>query len=98
MRAWVHLLCVAASIAAPVGLTLLTTRSGGARSQVHYQEVSNSAMGTREVMMAFERMAFDERKPTEAVSAYVAPDFVDHNSETRGDRAPVLGSGLITTM
>jgi len=90
MRGWIHALCIVGGIAAPTGLTLLTTSSGGARSQAHYAQVDAAAMSTREVMMAFEKMAFDERKPKEAAETYLSPDFVDHDPNVRGDRASVI--------
>lgn len=47
-------------------------------------------MNTREVVLAFEKLAFDERRPTEAMERYASPDFVDHNPNIRGDRASVI--------
>lgn len=39
-----------------------------------------------EVVMAFERLAFDERKPKEAILKYVSPEFIDHSPKMDGTR------------
>jgi len=90
MRPWVHLLCIVGGITAPIGLTLLTTSSGGARSAAHYAAIDQQAMSAREVMQAFEKLAFDEHKPVEAIERYFSPDFVDHDPDVKGDRASVI--------
>lgn len=48
------------------------------------------AAAPMEVVMSFDRLAIDERKPREAVMQYVAEDFVDHDPETGGTRDGLL--------
>ena len=90
MRAWVHALCIVAGIAAPVGLTLLTTRSGGLRSAQHYAQVRDGARTPREVMAAFEHMAFDQHRPVEAIETFFDPGFKDHDPGVKGDRQSAI--------
>jgi predicted SnoaL-like aldol condensation-catalyzing enzyme len=52
------------------------------------QEYSTAT--TREVILAFEKLAFDERKPREAMEKYAAESFLDHDPNVTGDRASVI--------
>lgn len=90
MRAQVHALGIVFGLVAPVVVTMLSTSNSGARSAEHYAEVEHASMGTKDVILAFEKMAFDERKPKEAMERYAAPDFVDHNPNVPGNRASVI--------
>lgn len=90
MRPATHLLAIIAGIAAPVGITFWTTSAAGPRSAAHYAAVEQKAMGTREVIEAFEKMGIDERKPKEAVLAYFSPDVVDHDPGVKGDRQSII--------
>jgi predicted SnoaL-like aldol condensation-catalyzing enzyme len=47
-------------------------------------------LSTREVILAFEKLAFDERRPREAMEKYAAPTFVDHDPNVAGDKASVI--------
>lgn len=90
MRTGTHLLAIMAGIAAPVALTFWTTSSAGPRSAAHYAAVEQRALGTREVIEAFEKMGIDERKPKEAVLAYFSPDVIDHDPNVVGDRQSII--------
>lgn len=90
MRTWVHGLCILAGIAAPVGLTFWFTSDYGPRSKAHYAAVEQQASTPKEVVMAFEKMGIDERRPREAVERYFSPDVVDHSPHVTGDRQSII--------
>ena len=76
--------CILAGIAAPVGLTLLTTRSGGARDAAHYAQIAHE-MDARQVLIAFgQSVAVQPSNPNHA-KAYLAPSFIDHASTVGPD-------------
>jgi predicted SnoaL-like aldol condensation-catalyzing enzyme len=86
MRPWVHAVSALAGIAAAVSFEAWTTSSYGPRSSAHYASVENASMTPREVVLGFDRLAYDEDKPREAVTRYVAPQFIDHeDTHTGGD-------------
>jgi predicted SnoaL-like aldol condensation-catalyzing enzyme len=87
---WKHLLFALAGIVAPIALTFWTTSTAGPRSTTHYAAVANAAIAPKDVVMAFDKMAFDERKPKEAVLQYFSDDFIDHSSRVTGDRQSVV--------
>lgn len=78
MKLWVHVICAAAGLAVPASLEAWSMTSGGPRSAAHYAEVTQQSESPKDLVLAFGKLAFDERKPDEAVSKYVAADFVDH--------------------
>jgi predicted SnoaL-like aldol condensation-catalyzing enzyme len=45
---------------------------------------------TREVIEAFENLAFVEREPRDAVLKYCSPAFVDHDPDVAGDRDSIV--------
>lgn len=90
MRGWVHALSIIAGIGAPAAVTLWSTSDSGLRSRAHYAEVTQESMGARDVVMAFEKMAIDERRPREAVLRYFSPNVVDHDPNIRGDRQSMI--------
>ncbi len=78
MRPWVHAISALAGIAAAVGFEAWTTSSHGPRSSAHYASVESTAMTPREVVLGFDHLAHDEGKPQEAVTRYVAAQFINH--------------------
>lgn len=90
MRGWVHAFSIVAGIAAPISFTFWVTSDGGARSKSHYAEVANTTMSPKDVVMAFDKLAFDERRPQEAVRRYFSVDSVDHDPKVKGDRTSVI--------
>ena len=48
------------------------------------------AAAPMEVVMSFDKLAIDERKPRDAVLQYVAENFVDHDPATGGTRDGLL--------
>lgn len=94
MRGWLHIFSIAAGIAAPVAITLWSTSDFGVRSRAHYaaveQQSAERSMSARDVVMAFDKLAFGERKPREAVLRYVAAEAVDHHQDIRGDRQSMI--------
>ncbi|HWW65090.1 MAG TPA: nuclear transport factor 2 family protein [Sphingomonadaceae bacterium] len=90
MRGWVHALCVIAGIAAPISLEAWTTSAHGPRNKAHYAAVEAESMTPKEVVLAFDRLAFDDHKPVEAIMKYVAPDYVDHDPTVKGDRQSAI--------
>lgn len=90
MRPWLREICIGGGFAAATGLAVLSTSCATPQSAAHNASVEAPVMSTREVVLAFERMAFDERRPTEAMERYAAPDFIDHDPNVRGDRASVI--------
>lgn len=90
MRPWTHALAIVAGIAAPVALTFWTTSGSGPRSDAQAAEIAREMMTPLQVVEAFERLAFDERKPTEAVRRYVSPDVIDHSQRIAGDYDSII--------
>lgn len=86
MRLWVHALCIVAGIAAPVSLEAWSMTAAGPRSHAHYAAVDQQSMSAKDLVLAFDHLAFDEHKPVEAIYRYISPDFVDHDPNTVGDR------------
>lgn len=66
------------------------TSAASERSDSVCAENGDAATNTRNVILAFEKLAFEERKPKEAMEKYAAADFFDHNPYVRGDRASVI--------
>lgn len=90
MQWWKHALGVIAGVGAPVATTLYMTSDYGPRSKAHYAELERKNAKPEDVVMAFEKLAFDERRPQEAVMRYFAADSVDHDPNVRGDRDSVI--------
>jgi predicted SnoaL-like aldol condensation-catalyzing enzyme len=88
--AWKHAICIVAGIAAPIALTFWTTSAAGPRSAAHYAAVASIPTTPKEVVQAFDHLAFDERKPKDAVLQFFAPDFIDHSARISGDRQSVI--------
>jgi predicted SnoaL-like aldol condensation-catalyzing enzyme len=92
MRPWLHVLGIAGGIAATAGFEGWTTSSHGPRSSAHYASVENASMTPKEVALGFERLAFSEHHPQEAVDRLIGAKFVDHevNQVRPGDRESYL--------
>lgn len=92
MRPWLHALGVLGGIAATAGFEGWTTSAHGPRSSAHYTDVGNASMTPRDVALTFERIAFTERHPQEAVERLVASPFADHEADraSPGDRDTYL--------
>jgi predicted SnoaL-like aldol condensation-catalyzing enzyme len=92
MRPLYHVLGILGGIAATAGFEGWTTSSHGPRSSAHYAAVENASMTPKEVALGFERIAFSEHNPQEAVDRLVAAPFVDHegNPAQPGDRNSYL--------
>ncbi|HUI59135.1 MAG TPA: nuclear transport factor 2 family protein [Steroidobacteraceae bacterium] len=77
-------------IAAVAGIALVLlvtiTAISTTRTDANYQKF----MPAREVVESFMRLAFEERKPEDAVRKYLSPDFVDHDPQVTGTRDSVL--------
>lgn len=81
MKPWQHAIGVLFGLVAPAALTL-----GMARPPI----ANDAPKSPREVVMAFDRLAFDDRKPEQAVLRYFSPAVVDHDPGVRGDRASII--------
>lgn len=81
MRPWLHALGVVLGIGIPVAVTFSSSRTGPQFDRF---------TPPREVLLNFERMAFDERQPEAAVRKYFSPDVVDHDPNVRGDRDSII--------
>jgi predicted SnoaL-like aldol condensation-catalyzing enzyme len=92
MRPLYHLLGILGGIAATAGFEGWTTSSHGPRSSAHYASVENASMTPKEVALTFERVAFNEHNPQEAVDRLLAASFVDHEASPAqpGDRNSYL--------
>jgi len=90
MRAWAHALAIVAGIAAPVALTFWTTSASGPRNAAQSAEIAQETMTPKQVVEAFERLAFDEGNPTEAVRRYVSKDVIDHSQRIAGDYDSII--------
>lgn len=90
MRPLVHAVAIIAGIAAPVALTFWTTSDAGPRSSEQSEAIARQTMTPKQVVEAFERMAFDERRPREAVQKYFSRDLVDHSQRIEGDYDSVI--------
>lgn len=90
MRPLTHALAIVAGITAPVALTFWSTSDTGPRSAQQADEIARQALGPKEVVEAFETLAFDRKQPAEAVRRYVSPDVVDHSPRIAGNRASIL--------
>jgi predicted SnoaL-like aldol condensation-catalyzing enzyme len=90
VRAWVHALCILGGIAAPVALTFWSVSDAGPRSHAHYAEVTEKSLGPKDVVLAFEDLGIQRRKPAEAVRRYFSPDLIDHDPDAVGDRQSVI--------
>jgi predicted SnoaL-like aldol condensation-catalyzing enzyme len=90
MRLWIHALGVVAGVTAPVLLTLWVTSDEGPRSKIHYQSVARETLSPKDVVLAFEKLGLDERKPKDAVLRYFSPDVIDHDPHVRGDRQSII--------
>jgi predicted SnoaL-like aldol condensation-catalyzing enzyme len=87
MRPWVHAVSALAGIAAAVSFEAWTTSPYGPRSGAHYAGVENASMTPREVVLGFDHLALNEGKPREAVTRYVAAQFIDHQDTHAGGDA-----------
>lgn len=90
MRPLTHALAIVAGIAAPVGLTFWSTSDSGTRSNAQAAQIAAEVMTPRQVVEAFENLAFDQGRPTEAVRKYVSPDVIDHSQRVTGDFASII--------
>jgi predicted SnoaL-like aldol condensation-catalyzing enzyme len=90
VRTWVHALCILGGIAAPVALTFWSVSDAGPRSHAHYAEVTEKSLGPKDVILAFEDLSVERRKPAEAVRRYFSPDLIDHDPTAAGDRQSVI--------
>jgi predicted SnoaL-like aldol condensation-catalyzing enzyme len=90
MRPLYHALGIAAGLAAPVAVTLWSTSAHGPRSNAHYASVAAESASPKDVILAFEKLAFDKRQPAEAVRRYFSETAVDHSSRVAGDKASVI--------
>ncbi|MGE0115856.1 MAG: nuclear transport factor 2 family protein [Steroidobacteraceae bacterium] len=77
MSVLMRLIAAAAGIATVLLVTLSTLQKPTAPPRV---------TSPREVVMAFEKLAFDERNPKQAILEYVSPDFIDHSPNMDGTR------------
>jgi predicted SnoaL-like aldol condensation-catalyzing enzyme len=90
-RHWLHMLRSTAALTAVVGLLALSASCANSGVTPHQTaSVETGGMTTREVVIAFEKMAFDDRNPSEAMLKYASDDFVDHNPNIRGDRLSAI--------
>ena len=91
MRFGTQALCIVLGIAAPVAITLWSASDKGPRSKQHYDAVPGQAtMGTRDVILAFEKMGIDGRDPAGALRRYFAEDGTEHDPNVKGDRQSVI--------
>jgi predicted SnoaL-like aldol condensation-catalyzing enzyme len=90
MRPWVHLLGVVGGAVAAVGITFWSTSTTGPRGEIAAAQLTRQTMEPKAVVEAFERMAFDEYRPADAVREYFSPDIVDHSQRIRGDFASII--------
>ncbi|HTT01046.1 MAG TPA: nuclear transport factor 2 family protein [Steroidobacteraceae bacterium] len=92
LRPWVHVLGILGGVAATAGFEGWTTSAHGPRSSAHYASVENASMTPQEVALTFERIAFTEHRPQEAVARLLGPSFVDHEAGGAhfGDRTAYL--------
>ena len=66
-------------------MTLYNPRSGDEHDKSHQSE-----MTALDVIKNFEKMAFDEYNPKEAVMQYFSPVVVDHSPKIKGDRESIM--------
>lgn len=90
MRPLTHALAIVAGIAAPVAVTFWTTSAAGPRSAEQAAEMARLAMTPKQVVEAFEQMAFDEGRPAEAVRQYFSPAVIDHSQRIEGDFGSII--------
>jgi predicted SnoaL-like aldol condensation-catalyzing enzyme len=90
LSGWKHALGIVAGIALPIALTFWTTSTAGPRSAAHYAAVASTPTTPKDIVQAFDKLAFDERKPKDAVLQYFAEDFIDHSARIAGDRQSVI--------
>ena len=90
MRPTTHILFVLAGIAAPVGITFLSTADFGPRSAAHYAAVEQKVLSTRDVIEGFEKLGVDEHHPDQATLKYFSPDVIDHDPNVKGDRQSII--------
>jgi len=91
LNGFAHLLCILAGLAAPAGLTLLTTKSGGVRGAEHYAQVARE-MDPRDVLLAYAKAQAKQPGEGGSAKAFLAPGFADHGAA--GDALPGLISAI----
>jgi len=90
MRPAIHALAIVAGLAAPIALTFWSTSGSGPRSAAQAAAIAAEAMTPRQVVEAFEALAFDQRKPLEAARKYISPEMRDHSQRIVGDYPSII--------
>jgi predicted SnoaL-like aldol condensation-catalyzing enzyme len=90
MRASQQIFGAVAGIAAAVAVTLWSASENGPRGRKHYEALAAENMGTRDVILAFEKMGIDGHDPAGAMRKYFAPDMIEHDPRVAGTRDSVI--------